>query len=192
MKPCSRNRKLIAWLALDALDARKATALRDHLTLCEGCRRYWEEMAKVTEGLVSARTDSNLEASEFLHQRLVEKLQAVESGSGLENLTAWVRGWIPNWRLALPAIAVLVIALFTVVALQHHPAFSPPAPRAVQVVLSASSSGNELAPTIANYQMIANQSLDEFSELLTRQGTKSLPPAPVYTVSSPELANGSF
>lgn len=191
MKPCSKNRKLIAWLALDALGARKAAALRDHLALCEGCRRYWEEMSNVAEGLASAAPDSNLEASEFFHHRVAEKLQAVESSSVLENLAAWLRGTMLNWRVALPAIAVLVIALFAMVAPRHHPGRSVQAPLTVQVV-SASSSESDLAPTIANYQMVANQSLEKLSELLTKQGNKSLPPAPVYTISSFELANASY
>jgi hypothetical protein len=58
--------------------------------------------------------------------------------------------------------------------------------------VSPSSSESDLAPTIANYQMVANQSLEQLFELLTRQGNKRLPPAPVYTVSGPELANASF
>ena len=189
MKPCSKNRKLIAWLALDALDARKAAALRDHLAHCQGCRRYWEEISNVTDGLASAAPDSNLEASEFFHHRVAEKLQAAKSGSVLENL--WFRGTMLNWRVALPAIAVLVIALFAMVAPRHPLTVSPPTPPTVQVV-SPSSSGSDLAPTIANYQMVANQSLEKLSELLTRQGSKSLPPAPVYTISSFELANAPF
>ena len=191
MKPCSKNRKLIAWLALDALDAREAAALRDHLARCEGCRRYWEEISNVTERLASAAPDSNLEASEVFHHRVAEELQAVGSSSVLENLAAWLRGSKLNWRVALPAIAVLVIALLAMVAPRHPPALSLPAPPAVQVV-STSSSGSDLAPTIANYQMIANKSLDKLSELLTRQGNKRLPPAPVYTISSLEVVNASF
>ena len=90
MKPCSRNRKLIAWLALDALDAREAAALRDHLSVCEGCRRYWEGTSKVTEALASAQPDSELEASEFFHRRVAERLQEVESRSILKS---WRRGF---------------------------------------------------------------------------------------------------
>ena len=128
MKPCSKNRKLIAWLALDALDAREAAALRDHLARCEGCRRYWEEISNVTERLASAAPDSNLEASEVFHHRVAEELQAVGSSSVLENLAAWLRGSKLNWRVALPAIAVLVIALLAMVAPRHPPALSLPAP----------------------------------------------------------------
>jgi len=190
MKPCSKNRKLIAWLALDALEARKAAALREHFVLCEGCRRYWEEISNVTEKLAAA-PDSNLEASRLFHHRLAEKLQAAESSSLLERLAAWVGGAMPNWRLILPAFAVLVMALAVVVARPRHPALPLPADRATPVV-SASGSDYDLAPTLANYQMIANQSLEKLSEVLTRQGSKSLPPAPVYTASSFQLAEGPF
>lgn len=186
MKPCAKNRKLIAWLALGALEARKAAALRDHLACCAGCRRYWEETANVTERLAAAAPDSDLEASELFHHQVAEKLQLVESGSVSENLAAWLRRTIPIWRVALPTVAGLVIALLALHAPRHHPALSPPAPPTVQVV-PASSSESELAPTIANYQMVASQSLEKLSELLTRQGNKPLPPAPIYTVSG--LAN---
>lgn len=191
MKPCSKNRKLMAWLALDALEARKAAALRDHLAVCEGCRRYWEEISNVTERVASAQPESKLEASEFFHQRVAERLQAVESSSVLEKLAAWLRGVRLNWRVALAACAVVVIGVFALVAPRHPPAGSVPAPTAVEVV-SVSDSGSELAPTLANYQMVASQSLDKLDELLTRQGNKRLPPVPVLTLSSLELANGAF
>jgi hypothetical protein len=191
MKPCSKNRKLIAWLALDVLDAQKAAALREHLALCEGCRRYWEEISKIAEGLATAAPDSNLQASEFFHWGVAEKLQAVESSYVLENLVAWLRGSMLNWRVALPAIAVLAIAVLAMVAPRRPPAVSQPAPPAVQVV-SPSSPESDLAPTLANYQMIASQSLEKLDELLTRQGNKPLPPAPFYTALGLELANAAF
>jgi hypothetical protein len=191
MKPCSRNRKRIAWLVLDALDAPQAAALRDHLARCEGCRRYWEDLSHTTEALTSASPDSSLEASESFHRRVAEKLQAVESGSVLDNLTAWLGGAMRNRRVALPAMAVAAIALIVVVASRYYPDRSRPVQPTVQVA-SASNSESELAPTIANYQRVANQSLEKLSELLTRQGDRSLPQAPVYTISSSEPANASF
>jgi hypothetical protein len=189
MKPCSKNRKQIAWLALDALDARKAAALRDHLALCEGCHRYWEEISGVTTRLAEAQPDSNLEASAFFHHRVSEKLQAAESSSVLENLAALFRGSALNWRMALPAVAALMIALLAIVAARPHSTPSRPAP---PMDRNASSSGSDLAPTIANYQIVAGQSLEKLDELLIRQGNKPLPPAPIYTASGLVLANASF
>jgi hypothetical protein len=191
MKPCSSNRKLIAWLALGALDAGKAAALRDHLADCPGCRCYWEEISNVTETLASAQPDSNLEASECFYRKVAVKHQAVETGSVLEDLAAWLRGSILDWRVSLPAIAVLAIAALAMVTPRHHPAASASAPPAAQAV-SASDSDSDLAPTIGNYQMVANQSLEKLSELLTRQGNKNLPPVPIYTASSLTFADEPF
>ena len=191
MKPCSQNRKRIAWLVLDALDDRQAAALRDHLALCENCRRYWEDLARLTAGLACAAPDSTLEASESFHRRVAEKLRAAESGSLLDILEARLGAALRNWRVVLPTTAAVATALFAVVALRLQPGASRPVPHTVQVV-SASGPESELAPTIANYEMIAHQSLEKLSELLTRQGNKSLPRAPVYTISSLEPAEASF
>jgi hypothetical protein len=191
MKPCSKNRKLIAWLALDALDARKAAALRDHLARCEGCRHYWQEISNTRERLASAGPASNLEASDFFHHRVAEKLRAVGPITAPEQLAVWLRSSMLSWRAAVSALAVLMIALFVIVAPRNHPTASPPVVPAVKV-LTGSSSGSDLAPTVANYEMVANESLDKLSELLTRQGNKRLPPAPVYTASGLQLANASF
>jgi hypothetical protein len=191
MKPCARNRKLIAWLALDALPARKAAALRKHLARCEGCHRYWEEVSSVMEGLAATAPCPELEASEHFHRRLTAKLRAVESSSGLEDLAAWLRGSMPSWRVALPALALALSALLAVVASRQHPAVAPSRPLAVETALN-SASGSDLAPTLANYRMVANQSLENLSELLTRQGNRPLPPAPVYTVSGLEPAKAQF
>jgi len=189
MKPCSRNRKRIALLALHALDARKAVALRNHLALCEGCRRYSEEISSVTKSLAAPEPDSNLEASSFFHHAVAEKLQAIESSSVLENLAARFRRLTLDLRVALPAATALVIGLLAIVAMRHHSAPSRPASHMDQ---PASSSGSDLAPTIANYRIIAGESLQKLDELLTRQGNKPLPPAPIYTASGLVLVNAPF
>ena len=189
MKPCSRNRKRIALLALDALDARKATALRDHLAVCEGCRGYWEEISSVTKNLATSEHGSNLEASSFFHHAVAEKLQAAQSNSILKSLAACFRGLTLDLRVALPAATALVIGLLAIVAMRHHSAPSRPASHMDQ---PASSSGSDLAPTIANYRIIAGESLQKLDELLTRQGNKPLPPAPIYTASGLVLVNAPF
>jgi hypothetical protein len=55
-----------------------------------------------------------------------------------------------------------------------------------------SDADDDLAPTIANYQRVANQSLDKLDALLTRQGNRPLPPMPIYTASTFGLAQESF
>ena len=176
---------------MDALDARKAAALRGHLARCEGCRRYWDEISNVKKQLAAAPPDSNLQPSQVFHRRMTEKLRAVEFRSVLEKLAAWLHGAILDRRVAMPAAAALMIALLVLVAPWRHQAPKPPPPTAVQA-MSASSSESDLAPTIVNYQLIAGQSLEKLDELVTEQGNKSLPPAPLYTASSFNLASGSF
>jgi len=63
MKPCSNNRKPIAWLAIGALDARQERALRAHLETCEGCRSYLEEISTITQKLATTEVRSDIQTS---------------------------------------------------------------------------------------------------------------------------------
>ena len=63
MKPCFSKRKLIAWLALGELDARRAQDLRAHIRTCDGCRRYLEGISTVGERLAASKTEPEIEAS---------------------------------------------------------------------------------------------------------------------------------
>jgi anti-sigma factor RsiW len=191
MKPCSKNRKQIAWLALGELDAGSEKTLRDHLAGCDGCRRYFEEVSGVTKKLAAAEPDSKVQAPDFFHQRLTEKLRAAESGSVVEDVTAWMARMMPGWRVALPGMAMVLLAVFAMVARRQPSDVTVAPPPAVPVVTASASSG-DLAPTVANYQMIASQSLDKLDALLTREGNESLPPAPVYTASMSKLPDGTF
>jgi anti-sigma factor RsiW len=191
MKPCSKNRKQIAWLALGELDAGSEKTLREHLAGCDGCRNYFEEVSGVTEKLAAAKPDSNVQAPDFFHQRLTEKLRAAESGPVVDEVTAWLARMTPGWRVALPGMAILVVAVFAVIARREPATASVAPPPNVQVVTASGSSGDP-APTVANYQMIASQSLDKLDALLTREGNESLPPAPIYTASMSKLPDTAF
>src|SRR6266852_3236258 len=88
MKPCSNNRKLIAWLAVDALDDRQTRSLRAHLETCEGCRRYLAEISNVAQKLSAAAAPPDIHAAESFHQRVLGALRAEETASGWESLVA--------------------------------------------------------------------------------------------------------
>jgi len=191
MKPCSNNRKRIAWLALNALDGREAATLREHLGRCEGCRRYWEELSNVAGQLASAALDSNLEASERFHRRMAERLAGLQSRSFLEHLATWLHEAMPSWRVALPAIAALLIAGLLWVTSPSHPAVALPAAPTFRVG-DHSHSEREMAPTLANYQTIAGQSVEKLDELLTQHGNRRLPPAPLFTASAFVVADTAF
>jgi len=188
MKPCSTHRKFIAWLALDALDVQEARDLRAHLETCEGCRRYLEEIANVTERLIAAESEPDIQASESFHQRVVGRLRAEKSGFLSEAALPRLRAMLLNWRLVLPVIGAtaMVIAAFSFFA--PRPAVPSPAPTGVQAILTPGPR-RVLDPTISNYQMVANRSLEELDELLTKQGRRNPPPTPLYTASTLPQAN---
>ncbi len=191
MKPCAQNRELIVWLALNALDARQARHLRAHLETCEGCRRYRAEISNVTERLAEEEATPDIQASEIFHQKVAGKLRAAKPDSPGEILAAYFRGTLLNWRVALPAIAALVVVGATVATWRQPPVVSSSPKAATQTAL-ASDADNDLAPTIANYQRAANESLDKLDALLTRQGNRALPSMPIYTASTLALAKQSF
>jgi len=191
MKPCAQNRKLIAWLASNALDARQTRQLQAHLETCEGCRRYLAEISNVTEMLVQTEADADVQASEVFHQKLAGRLRAAKPDSIGEILASYLRGTLLNWRVALPAIAAFVVIGVTVAIWRQPPVV--PSPQIVSTQIApASDADDDLAPTIANYQRVANQSLDKLDALLTRQGNRPLPSMPIYTASTFGLAQESF
>jgi len=179
MKPCSKNRKLIAWLAVGALNVQQARDLRSHMESCEGCRGYLAEISNVTKKLAAADTESNLRASEAFHQKVVARLRAEDSASVWEIIAVNFRAAFSDWRVAVPMIAVALTVL--VLAERHHNISVPPRPPLQGA--HASEASRDLEPTFSNYQMIANKSLDELDEVLTRQGNRNLPRTQTYTAS---------
>jgi hypothetical protein len=191
MKPCAPNRKLIAWLAANALSARQTRQLQAHLETCEGCRRHLAEISNVTERLVATESNLDVQASEVFHQKLAGRLRAAKPDSIGDILALYFRGILLNWRVALPAIVALVVIGVNIAIWRQSPVI--PSPRIVSTqTMSVSDADDDLAPTIANYQRVASQSLDKLDELLTKQGNRPLPPMPIYTASTLGLAQESF
>jgi anti-sigma factor RsiW len=188
MKPCTQNRKLIVWLSLNALDAQQTRQLQAHLESCEGCRRYLEEISNVTERLAAAEATPDVQVSESFHRKVAGKLRAAKPDSLGEILAAYLRRTLLNWRVALPAIAVLVVIGVTV-AIWRQPPDGSSSPQTDTQTAAAAVADDNLAPTIANYQRVASQSLDKLDALLTRQGNRALPSMPVYTASMLTLAS---
>ena len=190
MRPCSKNRKLIAWLALDALDVQEAKDLRAHLETCEGCRRYLGEVSNLTERLIAAETEPDLQPSESFHQRVAGRLRAEESGSFSETVVARLQAMFLNWRVVLPVIGATAVVIAAWSVFGPRPGVPLPAPTGVQAALRPNPK-HDLDPTISNYQMVANRSLEELDELLTRQGNRNPPPTQFYTASTLQRANAS-
>ncbi len=190
MKPCSNHRKLIAWLAVDALDDPQTRSLRAHLETCEGCRRYLAEISNVAQKLSAAATPPDIRAAESFHQRVLSALRAEETGSAWETLVARLRATLLTWRVVLPAVGATALAIVALSLVARRPGVPVPAPTGAQAVLTPNAKSN-LDPTISNYQTVANRSLEQFDELLLRQGNRNPSPTPLYTASSLSHANAS-
>jgi hypothetical protein len=164
MKVCERNRKSLAWLAVGCLDDAEAEALRAHVGQCAGCRGYLEELTTVAGQLRAAEAARELRPSPFLHRRVTHALREQRRGFGF------------RWGLLIPVagLAALVISLFL---------GQSPAPR-VSLPKPTAAAARELAPTILNYQIAANESLDKLDAILAEQAAGFQPPAAVYRAGS--------
>jgi len=190
MKPCFNNRKLIAWLAVDALDDRQTRSLRAHLETCEGCRRYLAEISNVAQKLSAAAIPPNIHAAESFHQRVLGALRAEETASAWETLLARLRATLLTWRVVLPTVGATALAIVALSLVARHPVAPVPAPTVARAVLTPNAKSN-LDPTISNYRTVANRSLEQLDELLIRQGNRNPSPSPLYTASSLSQANAS-
>jgi anti-sigma factor RsiW len=183
MNPCSKNHKKIAWLALDALDPAEEQDLRAHLEGCPACRAYWEEISTLSGKLSSARPSARLEASERFHQQVVRAVRN-ESRSSTDRLfTLWHS---LAWRVALPVMVIGAVVIAVLSPGLWHRQTSQESPAALP---SRTAIRVDLEPTVSNYQMVANDSLDQLDDLLTSQGNHNLPPIPRFP--GPALAGAN-
>lgn len=180
MKPCSKNRKPIAWLILGGLKGEPATTLRQHLENCEGCRCYFNELSKLTATLKAVEAQ-DIQATESFHRRVAARIKGQEARSTRDTLMASLL----DWRVALPAACgfalVLLIGWFLVA---RERVESPSRTSSIVQRPSEHNREADFVPTIANYQMIANRSLESFDKVLSEQARKKVPPAPLYTASA--------
>ncbi len=183
MKPCAKNRKLIAWLTVDALNAAQAAGIRAHLETCEGCRRYLQEISNVRRKLAATEVRSDIQASESFHRRVLGALKEQETLPTWQAVAAQLRASMRNWRVALPAIAAAVVIITAFSLIMRRPVVTPVSPVTGQIA-TAPKAKSDLDPTISNYQMAANRSLENLDDLLTRQANRNPSPTPIYTAST--------
>ena len=91
-------------------------------------------------------------------------------------------------RLALPVIFASVLLIAALSLLVQQPDVTSPAPTVPQIAATPNTK-TDLDPTISNYQMVANRSLEKLDELLTKQGSRNPSPTPLYTASALARAN---
>lgn len=184
MKPCTRNRKSLALLAANALDAPAAGKLREHITVCPGCREYFTELSSLTSRLSQPQDVSEIEASENFHQKLAGRIRVTNPLAG--SATAYLR--LLKWRILIPAAGIGVLAGIAC-GLFYNP-ISITRKTIVKPAITSEAGAEDLSPTFANYQNAANQSFDKLDSLLTRQAREGSPAVPIYTASATALAQG--
>jgi hypothetical protein len=179
MKPCKKNRKLIAWMILGELETAQRELIRGHLEQCEACREYFEEMSGISSGLANAETTQTVQATQLFHLKLLGKLRSEKRGSPLATLVEQVRWASLKSRVGLwttIVVAVGLIGIFTLLRSVDGPAKrfetgqAPPEP----------PSPGSMEPTLSNYEMVANLAPEKFDKFLTEQGSKNISPTPIY------------
>lgn len=188
MKACSENRKLIAWLAVGELDDQQAHKLRAHFETCNACRGYFDEMTGVTAKLSAAGFRSDFTASESFHRKVGARVRASESISVSRTLAVFLHAGAMR-RMALPLIGATAAIILALVLLHRSSEVSLPIPRGQSV--AAAPAKVDLPPTVANYQMVASQSLEKLDALLNSQAKRTPSPVPIYTASALALESAS-
>jgi hypothetical protein len=191
MKPCAKNRKRIAWLALDVLDARQARDLRAHIETCEGCRQYFEEARRLNRALENARPVTDLEATDSFHRAVTRAIKAERRLPLREAVAELFRAASGRWRWALPTLGAVAVALGLFSILLSRPRTAPlptPAPSAFQAA-SAPDLKKDPPPTLANYELAASRSLDDLDALLTREANRPQTRFTNYTASMFAIGN---
>jgi len=184
MKPCSNYRKQIAWLVLRALDSREERETRAHLEKCPGCRLYLDELSGISDKLSACRIDPDMRASETFHQKLADRLKAEPTVTRWAILMAQLQVAFPKWRIALPVFGAVAAVVTMLLLVMRPPAGSLLRESPINSAATMPPAKRNLSPTISNYQMIANRSLEKLDEHLTNEGNRNPQPTPVYTVSS--------
>ncbi len=190
MKPCSKNRQLIAGLALDALDDRQQRDLRAHLETCEACRSYLNDLSAVTTRFAATEVRTDIQTSESFHQNVLGALRGEQRRSRWGTFLAQFSESLMNWRVALPVLGATAAVLAMLALLARRPDAPAPVSTGSQARL-APRMKIDLEPTLSNYQIVANQSLEKLDELLTIQGNRNPSPTRIYTASALSRGNAS-
>ncbi|HUR44717.1 MAG TPA: hypothetical protein VMZ27_02490, partial [Candidatus Saccharimonadales bacterium] len=121
---------------------------------------------------------SDIQTSGAFHQRLMGALRTEEREPAWRIIVRHLQGSLTNWRTGLPVAAVTIVVLFALVLHERQSVIPTPQPATVR-----NAPKSDPDPTISNYQMMANHSLEQLDDLLTRQGNHNLPSGPIYTAS---------
>src|SRR5712692_3172706 len=172
MKPCHRNKKTIAWLAADALDAGTAKKLREHLNECPGCSEYFRELSMICRSHSAAgQIEAEGQAGPSFHALLLRRVKDYEAQPVCASMTELMGRWFTVQRVAISTAALVFALLFAL----PDPRTGHDLPRrgsSAPRLTFLSAVKTDLQPTFSNYRMAANKSLEALDDLLARQGSR--------------------
>jgi hypothetical protein len=184
MKPCRKNRKRIVLLVMDALSSPEAVELTSHLKQCEGCCHYHQEISFVAQRLNSMQSLA-APACEFLAERLTRasapearSLPAKRGHRAVKQRP--LAAILLSWRVALAGLCAIGLIVLVLAPLVRHEEVLTPTDTLV-VTKPVTNQFTDLAPTLANYRAVANESLEKLDDLLARQGKKPVPTPPTFS-----------
>jgi|ERR1051326_61301 anti-sigma factor RsiW len=186
MKPCKKNKRLLAWLAADALDDPRSRVLRQHLATCPGCEAYWKELLMVCRShSTAAEAAPQLQTSASFHARLVRRIQEDQRRPIALVVVEILERWLPVRRGLISGTAITLLVMGAVLLRSSfHPTAVPPNPAAsVPVASMAAAETVNLQPTLSNYRMAAKRSLEALDELLTIQSARTTSPSEILTAA---------
>ena len=184
MNACKDRQRLILEFALGTLPPAEAQALQAHLESCAGCREYLAEVSRLGARLRGSAQRSDIEATEAFHQRVMRAVRNAEARPKWEVIAGVLRVGPMNWRWAASGLGGLAVLVAVVLLLFLRPsetqhASTPASGRHNQ------ESAKELPPSVANYRIAANRSLEQLDELLTQQANKRGTSRQTFTASVP-------
>jgi len=174
MKPCTKKKPLLVWLALGELNAEDACQLKLHLDLCPACQEYFKEVALLCrQHQDGAEMLPPAQVSESFHGALRARIEAAQARPAiLKGLEAFLRqlAGLTLPQTAAASLGLVVASVWLWISLQ-----TPKPQRQAQAQASIQHAATALPPTLATYRMIANTSLDAFDDLLVRQADGGSP-----------------
>jgi len=184
MKPCAENRKALTWLTLNALEPKRADALRLHLATCPGCRQYADAMATlVREHERVAEVFPMVHRNTTLSAAVERRLQADADRPAILRWLTDLRDDVLALRPGVAFIGAAVMVVCAVIAWaslrsssSSTQGLSASAPASQRLATESPS-----APTLACYRVRSSRSPDVLDELLSRQAVRAVsgfePPA---------------
>ncbi len=185
MKACSKYKKGLALLSAGVLEGTERSTLQSHVATCPGCQRYLHELTEISRqhsDLVDSHRSAEL--SENWHERLVQRMQALESESrgGLHSTRASAPR-IFRWPFAIPTALAAGITLLFLLRPSPDPRpgrlTSPP-----NVLPTVVINSPDFTPTLLSYQRALRESPEALDALLNEEAGVSGPPSVHVTAVS--------